>query len=360
MLAETDTLGNVLNEYVYFGGKRIALLPVGGNAQFYVEDMLGSSRVITTNTGVVCYDADFYPYGGERPITTSCTQNNYKFEGKERDVETSVGSGNTNGNNDDFGARYYSNRFGRWLSADWSNVAAAVPYANLSNPQTLNLYAMVSDDPESFADLDGHQPSCGGPNGPGGAIGGGPDCPEIDRARTADTNNYNAAGNQSNKQPAQKQNAPHPYVAPIGPGTEIGNFLDPAHPSNPGPIGKGECVEACRHYEKGLPDHTQWTQGVPVVITVDGKLTINPAVKPGTAIAAGWDGKGHYPGPENSHKNSGVFLGPALIGSAGSIRILDQWPGSPGPRPRDMNPTGGYGTWDVSNHSTAYYVIMAP
>ena len=32
----------------------------------------------------------------------------------------------------------------------------AVPYANPSNPQTLNLYAMVADDPESFADLDGH------------------------------------------------------------------------------------------------------------------------------------------------------------------------------------------------------------
>ena len=32
----------------------------------------------------------------------------------------------------------------------------AVPYANLTNPQTLNLYSMVEDDPESFADLDGH------------------------------------------------------------------------------------------------------------------------------------------------------------------------------------------------------------
>jgi hypothetical protein len=32
---------------------------------------------------------------------------------------------------------------------------------NLTNPQTLNLYAMVSDDPESFADLDGHEcPPC--------------------------------------------------------------------------------------------------------------------------------------------------------------------------------------------------------
>ena len=58
--------------------------------------------------------------------------------------------------NDDFGARYYSWRVGRWLSADWSAVPAPVPYANLTNPQTLNLYAMVSDNPETFADLDGH------------------------------------------------------------------------------------------------------------------------------------------------------------------------------------------------------------
>ncbi len=104
---------------------------------YYVEDVLGTSRVITTNTGVVCYDTDFYPDGGERPYANTCPQN-YKFEGKERDTETG---------NDDFGARYYSNRFGRWLSADWSAIPVRVPYANLTNPQTLNLYAMVAADP---------------------------------------------------------------------------------------------------------------------------------------------------------------------------------------------------------------------
>ena len=78
-----------------------------------------------------------------------------RCKGKERDTETG---------NDDFGARYYTSRFGRWLSADWSNVPVAVPYANLTNPQTLNLYSMVSDDPESFADLDGH---CGAAAMPG-------------------------------------------------------------------------------------------------------------------------------------------------------------------------------------------------
>ncbi len=50
----------------------------------------------------------------------------------------------------------YSSRLDRWLSADWSAVPAPVPYANLTNPQTLNLYAMVRDNPETFADLDGH------------------------------------------------------------------------------------------------------------------------------------------------------------------------------------------------------------
>jgi RHS repeat-associated protein len=160
ILAETDASGNTTAEYIFFGGKRIAMIPysgspaVAGNPIYYVEDLLGTSRVITTNIGVVCYDADFYPFGGERPYTNTRPQN-YKFEGKERDSETSIGPGNTNGN-DDFGARYYSNRFGRWLSADWSSVPIAVPYANLTNPQTLNLYAMVAADPESFADLDGH------------------------------------------------------------------------------------------------------------------------------------------------------------------------------------------------------------
>lgn len=147
ILAETDASGNVQNEYVYFGGKRIALVPHSGDKLFYIEDLLGSSRLIA-KASAICYDADFTPFGSEKAYTNTCSQN-YKFEGKERDTETQ---------NDDFGAREYTWRFGRWLTSDWSSVPVAVPYANLSNPQTLNLYAMVDDDPESFADLDGHAP----------------------------------------------------------------------------------------------------------------------------------------------------------------------------------------------------------
>jgi len=152
ILDESDSSVNITDEYVFFGGKRVAHRVVSsGSISYYAEDFLGSSRAITTSTGTLCYDADFTPYGGERVITNTCAQN-YKFEGKERDIET---------NNDDFGARYYTSKLGRWLSADWSSVPTPVPYANLANPQTLNLYAMVRDNPETFADLDGHDcPSC--------------------------------------------------------------------------------------------------------------------------------------------------------------------------------------------------------
>ncbi len=148
ILAETDASGNLLTEYVFFGGKRIAgVRPGDGNGPYYyIEDFLGSDG-LTYQNGVPCYDADFTPYGGERSVYAACSWSNFKFEGKERDTETS---------NDEFGARYYSNRVGRWLSADWSSAPVAVPYANLANPQTLNLYSMVADDPESSADLDGH------------------------------------------------------------------------------------------------------------------------------------------------------------------------------------------------------------
>jgi RHS repeat-associated protein len=71
--------------------------------------------------------------------------------GKERDPET----GEQNGN-DYFGARYYASSMGRFMSPDWSAIPAAVPYAKLENPQTLNLYAYVGNNPLGRVDKDGH------------------------------------------------------------------------------------------------------------------------------------------------------------------------------------------------------------
>jgi RHS repeat-associated protein len=81
--------------------------------------------------------------------------NHYKFTGKERDGETGL---------DYFGARYYSNSMGRFLTPDWAAKATAVPYAELSDPQSLNLYSYVRNRPTVLVDPDGHilaGPQCG-------------------------------------------------------------------------------------------------------------------------------------------------------------------------------------------------------
>jgi len=69
------------------------------------------------------------------------------FTGKERDTESG---------NDYFGARYYASTMGRWLSPDWSEKPTAVPYADFTNPQSLNLYQYEGNNPLAKADKDGH------------------------------------------------------------------------------------------------------------------------------------------------------------------------------------------------------------
>jgi RHS repeat-associated protein len=68
--------------------------------------------------------------------------------GKERDAETGL---------DYFGARYFSAAQGRFTSPDWSAVPEPVPYADFENPQTLNLYAYVQNNPLSRRDQFGHE-----------------------------------------------------------------------------------------------------------------------------------------------------------------------------------------------------------
>jgi RHS repeat-associated protein len=70
-----------------------------------------------------------------------------QFTGKERDSETGL---------DYFGARYYASNMGRWMSPDWADKPETVPYSDLGDPQSLNLYGYVRNNPLSHADADGH------------------------------------------------------------------------------------------------------------------------------------------------------------------------------------------------------------
>jgi 5-methylcytosine-specific restriction endonuclease McrA len=46
---------------------------------------------------------------------------------------------------------------GRFITPDWAAKATAVPYANFGNPQSLNLYSYVTNNPMTVGDPDGHQ-----------------------------------------------------------------------------------------------------------------------------------------------------------------------------------------------------------
>ena len=97
--------------------------------------------MVTNSSGAILDDADFYPFGGERPIV-STSGNTYKFTGKERDTESGL---------DYFGARYFASLQGRFTSPD-------LPFVDqhLANPQSWNLYTYVRNNPISYLDPDGH------------------------------------------------------------------------------------------------------------------------------------------------------------------------------------------------------------
>jgi RHS repeat-associated protein len=165
-VAVMDQNGNWIRGEVYAGGKHIATYVGGtsGTTYFDHDDLMGTERARTTATGGGAETCQSLPFGDGQSCSGSDISPMHMM-GKERDPESNL---------DDFGARFYSSTYGRWMSPDWSATPEPVPYANLSNPQSLNLYALVQDNPETFADLDGHDPDAQGPGNLTGTNGLGP------------------------------------------------------------------------------------------------------------------------------------------------------------------------------------------
>jgi RHS repeat-associated protein len=144
LLVETDGSGTVLSQYIYFGGRRVARKDGSGNVTYYFEEPAGRTRTITGANGAPCNEADYYLFGGEQSHGNTCDQN-YHFAGMYRDGETG---------NDYTQFRMYESNLGRWMTPD--------PLAgDISNPQSLNRYAYVLNNPMNFIDplgLDGTPP----------------------------------------------------------------------------------------------------------------------------------------------------------------------------------------------------------
>ncbi|HWG96012.1 MAG TPA: BPSL0067 family protein [Nitrospira sp.] len=214
-----------------------------------------------------------------------------------------------------------------------------VPYAKLGDPQSLNLYAYVGNNPLDGVDADGHY-------GPEFAI---PDSSWVsdDPGTQEQKAKEAAARQQAQRQQAQQHAGRQPdgsYRADLS-SPEIAPLLDPNHkPSKSDVVGNGECVTFCKR-AAGLEDTitSQWIPGP--------KVAGNDIAR-GTAIAT--LGSGGYPQEDGVAKNSAIYLGK---GTNGSIWILDQYnhPAHP-PHPREIffnsNPNH-----DVSNNANSYYVI---
>jgi RHS repeat-associated protein len=156
-----DALGQLAAEY---GGAG-----TDAGTHYLTVDALGSTRLETSGTAQtgpsVVRNYDYLPFGQEigtgtagRDATFSAgyypsaaTGQSDRFTGKERDAETGL---------DYFEARYFSAAQGRFTSPDWAETPEPVPYADVTDPQTLNLYAYVRNNPLSRADADGHCPWC--------------------------------------------------------------------------------------------------------------------------------------------------------------------------------------------------------
>ena len=133
--------------------------------RYLTADHLGSTRLITKQDGSVDRTYDYLPFGEEySPVSPIYPQlggpNSIKFTSKERDAETGL---------DYFEARYLSSAQGRFTSPDefpggivdpftgqQVSQPGPLPYADITDPQTLNKYGYVRNNPLRYTDPDGH------------------------------------------------------------------------------------------------------------------------------------------------------------------------------------------------------------
>ncbi len=157
LLAEYAASGSAANpqkEYGYRSGELLIVAATNGGSpliQWLVADHLGTPRIILDQTGSLANVKrhDYLPFGEELFAGTGgrTTAQGYtggdgvrqQFTSQERDVETGL---------DYFGARYYSSVQGRFTGYDPGKFTPA-------DPQNLNRYAYVQNNPLKFIDPTG-------------------------------------------------------------------------------------------------------------------------------------------------------------------------------------------------------------
>jgi RHS repeat-associated protein len=126
-------------EYIYGLGGLLASIVPSGTMTYYYRDHL-SSRSLASSTGATTGTVSTFPFGESRLQSGAATK--WQFTSYERD-NASSDSGLDYAN-----ARYYSSRIGRFTSMDPLT-------GSFGNPQSLNRFAYVTNDPMNMVDPSG-------------------------------------------------------------------------------------------------------------------------------------------------------------------------------------------------------------
>lgn len=134
-----DGQGTWLRNDLYVSGQLIATYANDGkDVHYHLIDWLGVKRLTTASDGTPEMKCESGVFGDSLACSTLANNVNQvtdvNFTGKERDTESGL---------DYFGARYYGSNMGRFMSPDPSGLY----YADLSNPQSLNLYSYAQNNP---------------------------------------------------------------------------------------------------------------------------------------------------------------------------------------------------------------------
>lgn len=126
------------NSTYYFANNQIiAKKNPDGTKLFYQNDHLGSANLLTDANGSIVENTTYDPFG---QVLTGGTKSKYQYTGQEKDQETPLNY---------YNARYYDSQIQHFTQPD-----TIIP--DLYNPQTLNRYSYVQNNPLRYIDPSGH------------------------------------------------------------------------------------------------------------------------------------------------------------------------------------------------------------
>ena len=149
-VTEINSTGGWNRGEVYADGRHLATY-MNATTYFVHTDWLGNERRRTKVDRTQYSSWTSLPFG-EGSSTPDPSP--LHSTGKERDSETGL---------DYFGARHYASTMGRFMTPDLDDLSddpGPAPYADFRDPQTLNLYSYVRNNPLNRIDPDGHKLVC--------------------------------------------------------------------------------------------------------------------------------------------------------------------------------------------------------